>query len=175
MSSGTPSATSLGENVIIAGLAIQLVFFSFFIVTSALFHRKMTAYPTGASFSTKISWRRHIFTLYAVSILVMLRSIFRVIEYVQGSEGELLRHEAYLFTFDAVPMWILMVILNVVHPGEISEALLVSEVKSRDDGENRLEMQPCEDRLTDDSSQEDVRMNREGSARRTIYARHGLI
>lgn len=178
MSGGSPSDTSLGETVIIVGLVIQLIFFSFYMITTALFHRKMCAYPTGASFSTQISWRKHLFTLYAVSVLVMLRSIFRVAEYVQGSEGVLLRYEAYLFVFDATLMWVLMVVLNVVHPGEISEALMVSDVKSRTGGGSRLEMNPCEGRLTrsdDESSQEDVRVAREGSARRTIYARHGLV
>lgn len=178
MSGGKPSNLSLGETVIIVGLAIQLIFFSFYIITAALFHRKMSAYPTGASFSTQISWRKYLFTLYFVSVLVMLRSIFRVAEYVQGSEGELLRHEVYLFAFDATLMWILMVVLNVVHPGEISEALMASHVKSRSDGESRLEMNPCERPLTksrDGSSQEDEGMARAGSARGTIYARHGLV
>jgi hypothetical protein len=132
MSSGTPSNLSLGQNIIIVGLAIQLIFFGFFIVVSGLFHKRMGAYPTAASFSIRVSWRRHLLALYAVSVFIILRSIFRVAEYVQGSDGELLRHEVYLLSFDAALMWILMVILNVVHPGEVAEALVVQRIKSRE-------------------------------------------
>ncbi|KAK2757254.1 hypothetical protein FQN54_004768 [Arachnomyces sp. PD_36] len=177
MSSGTPSNLSLGQNVIIVGLAIQLLFFGFFIVTTSLFHRRMIAYPTSASFTVQISWRKHILTLYVVSVLIILRSIFRVAEYVLGNDGALLKSEVYLFVFDAALMWILMVVLNVVHPGEVSEALVVSEVKS---GDSRMEMNPFdEERLggaREGLSEERVRVsNDRGSARRAIYARHGLV
>ena len=66
----------------------------------------------------------------------MTRSIFRVIEYIQGSEGELLRREFYLYVFDAALMWLLMVGLNVVHPGEISRAI------RRENGGYRLGKNP---------------------------------
>ena len=123
MSSGTPSNVSLGENIIIAGLVIQLLFFGFFILVSVLFHRRMGRQPTAASLSTTIPWPKHLYALYISSILVMTRSIFRVIENIQGSEGELLRREFYLYIFDATLMWLLMVGLNIVHPGKISRAI----------------------------------------------------
>ena len=167
MASGTASSQTLGQNIIIVGLALQLVFFGFFIIVSGLFHRRMSAYPTAASFSVQLSWRKHLFALYAASILIILRSIFRVAEYVQGSEGELLRREIYLFVFDTTLMWILMVVMNVVHPGEISTALM-SHLKSA--GRERLEMQPG-----DDSSQEDERVPASEPARKMVYARHGLV
>lgn len=123
MSGGTPSNQSLGENVIIAGLAIQLIFFGFFIIVSALFHRRMKQDPTAASLATTISWRRHLYGLYIASVLVITRSVFRLVEFIQGSEGELLSKEVYLYIFDAMLMWFLMVGLNVVHPGEIARAI----------------------------------------------------
>lgn len=123
MASGTDSNLSLGQKIIIVGLCIQLIFFGLFIIVSVIFHRRMAASPTTASLSIRVSWRKYLYSLYAVSVLIMIRSIFRVAEYVQGADGTLLRNEVYLYIFDAALMWILMVLLNVVHPGLISELL----------------------------------------------------
>ncbi|EFW17415.1 hypothetical protein D8B26_000145 [Coccidioides posadasii str. Silveira] len=123
MASGTPSNLSLGQKIIIGGLVIQLLFFGFFIFASIIFHRRMTANPTTESMSLCFSWHKHLFALYIASALIMTRSIFRVIEYIQGADGELLSNEVYLYVFDAALMLILMVLLNVVHPREIAEVL----------------------------------------------------
>lgn len=63
------------------------------------------------------------FTLYAASTLIMIRSIFRIIEYAQGFTGYLLEHEVYLYIFDATLMLAVVLIFNVVHPSEV-QALL---------------------------------------------------
>ena len=49
----------------------------------------------------------------------MLRSIFRVVEYVQGNAGYIMSHEVFLYIFDGILMLGVMVLLNVVHPSEI--------------------------------------------------------
>lgn len=52
-------------------------------------------------------------------MLIMVRSLFRAIEYLQGFDGYLLNHEVYLYIFDALLMFITMVLFNLVHPVEI--------------------------------------------------------
>lgn len=42
--------------------------------------------------------------LYAVSVLIFIRSVFRIVEYGFGTDGYPLRHEWTLYTFDSVPM-----------------------------------------------------------------------
>ena len=49
----------------------------------------------------------------------MVRSIFRVIEYIQGMDGYLVSKEIFLYIFDAALMLCVVVIFNVVHPSEI--------------------------------------------------------
>lgn len=58
--------------------------------------------------------------LYGSSILILVRSIFRVVEYLQGWDGYLLRNEAFIYVFDALLMWLVMVIFVVVHPSEVN-------------------------------------------------------
>lgn len=53
----------------------------------------------------------------------MVQSLFRVVEYIEGNDGYLLRHEYYLYIFDAMLMFCVMVLFNVVHPSEVQELL----------------------------------------------------
>lgn len=119
--SGTAAALETGTHIIVAGLFIQLVFFGVFIVVAILFHVRMNKVPTAAS--SNVPWKKHFHTLYATSLLIMIRSIFRVIEYLQGFSGYLLSHEIYLYIFDACLMLAVLVIFNFVHPSEV-QALL---------------------------------------------------
>jgi hypothetical protein len=57
--------------------------------------------------------------LYAVSLLIMIRSVFRVVEYIMGYDGYLLAHEWSLYTFDSALMFLVTVIFYVYYPSEL--------------------------------------------------------
>ena len=57
----------------------------------------------------------------------MIRSIFRVVEYLMGNNGFLLRHEYFLYIFDAALMTLLMLGFLFVHPSHLSNAKLGPE------------------------------------------------
>jgi hypothetical protein len=109
----------LGQNVITGGLGIQVLFFGFFIIVSALFHLRMRAAPSLVSQTVNVPWQQYLFVLYAASFLIMIRSVFRIAEYVMGQDGALLTHEVYLYVFDAGLMFLAMVLFNVRHPSNI--------------------------------------------------------
>ena len=52
---------------------------------------------------------------YSASALIMVRSVFRVVEYVEGNNGYIMRREALLYVFDAVLMFFVMVLFNIFH------------------------------------------------------------
>ena len=54
--------------------------------------------------------------LYVVSALIMVRNIFRVVEYLGGREGPLLRVEWTIYVFDAVFMAVTMVVWWIWYP-----------------------------------------------------------
>ena len=118
-SSKDMSGFEKGENVIIGGLFIQLVGFGTFMIITALFHRRLLRYPTNASRAIGALWQRYLFVLYFVSAMILIRSIFRVIEYIQGYDGNLQSTEIWLYIFDATLMFLAMVALNVYHPSRI--------------------------------------------------------
>lgn len=114
-----PSMAHIGNGVIIAGLVLQLLWFMFFLVVAGIFHHRMKAAPTAAAQGQEVHWMRYLNTLYVVSALIVVRSLFRIIEYIQGNSGYLLSHEAFLYVFDAIPMLIVVVWLHWRNPGEI--------------------------------------------------------
>ncbi|KAF5715319.1 Rtm1p [Fusarium mundagurra] len=107
--SGTIEAYDRGEKIILAGLFVQIVVFGFFVITAGLFHMKCLKNPTLAARENAFPWKLDLNVLYTVSIIILVRSIFRVVEYLQGNDGYLISHEIFLYMFDAVLMAIVMV------------------------------------------------------------------
>ena len=171
---GTLSSMHTGENLIVVGLALQLIFFGFFVVVAGYFHYNLVhnkpsrfhltlkccgSSRSSVSSSTPLStesridisalpWKRHMYALYISSLLIFVRSLFRIIEYGQGNDGYLLRHEVFVYVFDAVLMLAVMVLFNVVHPSEVTEqyskwksAVSGEELQTREEylGEGRKE------------------------------------
>ncbi|OQE23452.1 hypothetical protein PENFLA_c011G01606 [Penicillium flavigenum] len=122
-SSGSLDGMKTGERIIIAGLFVQIIFFGFFIVVAVLFDLKLRKYRIPRCFSGEVPWRKHLNILYATSLLILIRSAFRLVEYIQGNQGYLLHHEVYLYVFDSLLILIAMIIFNVAHPSEITRLL----------------------------------------------------
>jgi hypothetical protein len=110
---GKPNSYKRGERIIIAGLFVQIVIFSIFVFTSSTVHRRVSKSPTPAALQGSILWRRHLYVLYASSCLILVRSIFRVVEYIQGNGGYLISHEIFLYIFDALLMAAVMAIFGI--------------------------------------------------------------
>jgi hypothetical protein len=128
---GTLSSLHTGEKIVIAGLFAQLGFFAGFVLVAGVFHyrlvkdkplQKRTRKDQASPSLGDGPWKRHLYNLYVTSGLIVVRSIFRIVEYVQGIAGYLLSHEVFLYVFDAVLMVVVMVLFNWVHPSEVTEA-----------------------------------------------------
>ncbi|KAK5658628.1 hypothetical protein OQA88_2021 [Cercophora sp. LCS_1] len=112
-SGGSLELYELGEKIIIGGLIVQIVVFGFFVITSVLFHRRIVREPTQRAVEGYVPWKRHLWVLYGTSGLILVRSVFRVIEYTQGNGGYLISHEVFLYVFDTLLMVAVMVAFAV--------------------------------------------------------------
>ncbi|KAJ5725388.1 uncharacterized protein N7483_006745 [Penicillium malachiteum] len=129
MASHKTSTRNTGSNVVMFGLVVQLLFFGFFVVTAAIFHFRISKYPTTKAASDiqrttgqgwkQRNWKTVLLALYAVCTLILIRCIYRLIEYKYGYSGYLMTHEAFTYIFDALLMFVAMVIMNVYHPAVI--------------------------------------------------------
>lgn len=123
MATGTVSALETGEHIVIGGLVVQLLFFGCFLVTSAIFHVRMGRSPTTKVITEPIPWETHLYALYGASLLILIRSLFRLIEYAQGNDGYLISHEVFLYIFDSTLMLATMILFAWIHPSEITALL----------------------------------------------------
>ncbi|GFN19561.1 RTA1 domain-containing protein [Aspergillus tubingensis] len=119
MVSGSSDPTT-GEHIIIGGLFVQIIFFGFFIITALVFQMRLAKAPTSTSTELSHIWRRHMNALYISSILIFVRSIVRVVEYLQGYDGYLMKHEVFIYVFDALLMFLAMEVLQFIHPSQVN-------------------------------------------------------
>jgi hypothetical protein len=126
-SASDPDSVKLGNNIVLAGLFLQIIFFAIFVVVAAVFHKRMQAAPTGSAMASTLPWARYLWILYLASFLIIVRCVFRIAEYAGGQEGALLGTEMYLYIFDATLMFLVMVVFNVQHP-----SLVISKRKVYD-------------------------------------------
>jgi hypothetical protein len=121
-SASDQDTVKLGNNIILTGLFLQIMFFAIFVVVAGVFHKRMQAAPTVNAMASTLPWARYLWILYLASFLM-----FRIAEYAGGQEGVLLSTEIYLYIFDATLMFLVMVVFNVQHP-----SLVISKRKVYD-------------------------------------------
>ncbi|OQE26720.1 hypothetical protein PENSTE_c005G04492 [Penicillium steckii] len=121
--------TSVGQDIVLAGLALQIVTFVVFLITAIIFHKRMHLHPTQTILYENVPWKRHLNALYIISAMILVRSIFRIVEYGLGNDGYLLSNEWPNYIFDAVPMLIAMVCFAVWHPSELYPFLIQRHVQ----------------------------------------------
>jgi len=137
MSSASKAKT--GEYVVVGGLIFQILFFGLFVVVAFIFHTRLQKSPTTLSLS--VPWRKHLWALYISSALILVRSIFRVVEFLQGNAGYLFSHEVFMYVFDAILMFGVLALFCWLHPGEIRVYLEIEKRKSGSGSEVQLENQ----------------------------------
>lgn len=114
---------AVGKAMVIVGLVIQIISFSVFMVTSAIFHKRLVNDLTLKARSPDIPWMRIMRLMYAISLMILVRSIFRLVEYAQGMDGYSMRHEWTLYVFDSVPMVLSAILMLVYFPATLRQTV----------------------------------------------------
>lgn len=134
MMAKTEDALSLANSIVVAGLVVQIAFFGFFVLVALMFHKRIQNQPTSISRTMAEPWVGLLYVLYISSVLVLIRYIYRVAEYVEGSTGTLQQNETWLYLFDALPMAVVSLLFcayhpsRVVNPESLERAKLYSEI-----------------------------------------------
>ena len=111
----------IGQKVIIIGLFVQIVMFTLFVFTAVAFHRNVLKKSTALLFSSIVDWRLYLHVLYITSTLILIQSIFRVVEFLQGYDGYLASHEIFLYLLDTLLMFLVMLIFAVWYIGDLKQ------------------------------------------------------
>ncbi|KAG4420985.1 hypothetical protein IFR04_005854 [Cadophora malorum] len=111
----------LGKTVLLTGLGVQLVFFGFFLLIAIIFDHRMTQSPMRHIIPKygKHSWRKLLVLLLGAAVIIVVRCLYRIAEYVLGTDGYLLKHEWCAYSGDTIPMLVVQIAFHVVHAGDV--------------------------------------------------------
>jgi hypothetical protein len=131
-----------GQWVVVVGLIIQLFAFGYYMIIAVRFQSRIRkashdgtytgrSHDIGAPlFDIKRLARaeRILAALHITSVLIMIRSIYRLVEYIEGREGWLATHEAPFYVFDTLTMFLVMVMFAIVYPPTVLQKLESADV-----------------------------------------------
>jgi hypothetical protein len=115
------SMANTGQKIMLLGLFIQLAFLGFFLSISLVFWTRMAKSSKRYAIPKygKHTWDTLLKMVVGAAIIIILRCIFRVIEFAQGHSGYLASHEIYMYVFDAAPMLGVQVMMHFVYAAEV--------------------------------------------------------
>mmetsp|Transcript_17315 Transcript_17315/g.29577 ORF Transcript_17315/g.29577 Transcript_17315/m.29577 type:complete len:355 (-) Transcript_17315:718-1782(-) len=113
-------AVHTGQRIVLAGLAIQVLTLSLFIFTLV----RIQQTPQHGLSGTR-DGRMLFISLYATTVLLLVRSIFRITEYAAGKTSYVTMHEWVFYVLEAMPILgtLLLHIVEDLHYGRVMNKL----------------------------------------------------
>ncbi|KAF4340751.1 Rtm1p [Fusarium beomiforme] len=96
------------ENVILAGLALQVVILVAFLLSAGLYHARVAKRGLIGSINPNLLLVVMLSELYACAILILFRNVFRLVEFGLGDDNYLQVHEWPIYVLDILFMAIVM-------------------------------------------------------------------
>ena len=119
---------TVGDNLMVAGIAFQVFTLGLFMALSLDFAlttlRRMKTLgadgaldPTHAKLRASGRFRGFVAALSLATLCIFVRSVYRVVELAQGWTGALMGNQKTFIGFEGAIVGLAMVVLNVWHPG----------------------------------------------------------
>ncbi|KAI0142676.1 RTA1-domain-containing protein [Xylariaceae sp. FL1272] len=117
-SSDSTDSASFGEDLIIGGLALQVVSLAVFLVLflAVIWPARIYSFKSRGSTREEKRFRAFITALLVAILLIIGRSGFRVAEFGQGISGRLAHDEITFIILDGFPISIATSLLMIFHP-----------------------------------------------------------
>jgi hypothetical protein len=107
---GPPKTAGSGKVLLLIGLALQVLFLIIFVAFMIVVFRRAKQLVTQGQAR---QLNKVYFGLFATSLLLSVRNIFRLVEFSQGWYGHIGTHEVYVYCLDAIPVCICFVLYAV--------------------------------------------------------------
>lgn len=108
-------STSTGSKIVVAGLFVQIVFFGLFFITEVRFSFGVNSVSPVLGRAGR-TWKVLNWGLLVSSLLILVRSVVRVVEFIQGFDGYIRGHEVFIYVFDAVPIFLVVLLFALSMP-----------------------------------------------------------
>lgn len=96
---------TVGSNIFLAGLVLQLASFALFTVMVIIFIYRVWRYDRHGIWAQP-GWKSLYAALGWTCVMFLIRSVFRTVELSEGYTGYLSTHEIYYICLDALPLWL---------------------------------------------------------------------
>jgi hypothetical protein len=121
----------IGDPIVVAGLGIQIIIFVGFMYCCILFHIRFKRYLKESGESVDVPWESVVNMLYVNSLLISVRNVFRLIEYVMGKGSYLFAHEWPIYVFDGALMAVVMMGFAARYPDLLRRGRTESMIELR--------------------------------------------
>ncbi|KAB5570657.1 RTA1 like protein-domain-containing protein [Coniochaeta sp. 2T2.1] len=130
-----PAKLNRAKNIAMVGVILQLVAFGLFSVVAARFHftsqrfaddfkQRLQAVPgdkyvtlEGVARKYNPVWRRLLYAVNVACLMILVRSVYRLIDFAEGKDGYTQKHEWFWYVFDCIPIIIVVVLFTIFPPG----------------------------------------------------------
>lgn len=137
------NAKKNGMRIVVVGACVQVVALLLFILSTLIFHQREKKHYGNHRSSiidpkqdhgmskTKLflvkngkgaDWHVLLTVMYVCSALILVRSVFRAIEFLPSMGDKLMESTWALYVLDSLPMWFVMVIFAFVYPPAVLNA-----------------------------------------------------
>ncbi|KAF6820896.1 RTA1 [Colletotrichum musicola] len=97
------------ERIMTVETFVQIFIFGFFIDTIVPFHRRIIRQPMILTIEEGALWKIQ----HTTSLIVIIRRVLKVVEYLQENDGRLVFHEVFLYIFDTLLAAVVMAMTRV--------------------------------------------------------------
>jgi hypothetical protein len=111
-----PRLVNIGNGIIVTGLVLQVLIFAGFMWCCILFHCKFARHIRSTGQTVDVPWESVLWMLYGTSVVISIRNIFRLVEFIAGHDSYLFLNEWPVYVFDGVLMLVVMVVFYVWYP-----------------------------------------------------------
>ncbi|PVI04051.1 RTA1-domain-containing protein [Periconia macrospinosa] len=124
----------VGQKIMLMGLAIQLLFFGFFLIISVVFFNRLRGSSAGlvAPQYGKHAWPALLKLMLCAAAVIILRCVFRMIEFAQGHNGYFASREVYVYLFDTMPMFCVQFMFHFIRANEVFGSKALGKLPDRE-------------------------------------------
>ncbi|KAF7553345.1 hypothetical protein G7Z17_g3708 [Cylindrodendrum hubeiense] len=114
---------NLGKDLGLVGVSVQITGFGLFTIAAIRFHfvsKRLDGQFVAmnqAKHDIKQHWSKLLFAVNGSCFLILIRSVFREIEFAEGKKGGTQQEEWYLYVFDTLPILLVVILYNIWFPG----------------------------------------------------------
>lgn len=112
------SNAATGQNIIIGGLVFQIGMFALFCLVTLMFNLRIRRRKS-PNLSQEVPWQGMLAMLYVTSAFIMIRNVFRTVQYAAGQNGYLVDNEWTVYGFDGSLMLLTMLCFALRYPNRL--------------------------------------------------------